>query len=447
MKNFRSAAYTRDLLTLIAFCVGIVVTTTETSGQEINYEDRIGSNKGFDMCEDARFKRISTLVKEGKVSQQQGYKIWKRIESNAEAVKAVFGEAIAANELSQDQVDRLLPLLKMEMQYFDSQHGRFGLTKELKEGQFQAGEVSAKNRAAVYARLLAANERGDVYDFDVASIMKQLYAGFDAAAASVEEVAAYRGAMNPRIGQSGSQERVLQMARMERTGRGTERAGTKRGGRAGYGAAELKVADPAEWIKELEQPIYSGPQPGENALPIGAINLRGEQAGQDIDPISLAGDKLHLIVLVNEARTFGRFLGQLRRQLLAIEANSKHRWAMSVIVCTDDANEAEKSFAVLDQRYPKDLVVCLSKDGSAGPPAYGLDKNLTATVLVVKDGKVLHNLPYASNAFYTQPHILGAVADAMDVDHETFRELVGKTPGDAAAAAKYGRQSRASENQ
>jgi hypothetical protein len=120
---------------------------------------------------------------------------------------------------------------------------------------------------------------------------------------------------------------------------------------------------------------------------------------------------------------------------------------MSVIVCTDDANEAEKSFAVLDQRYPKELIVCLSKDGSAGPPAYGLDKNLTATVLVVKDGNVLHNLPYASNAFYTQPHILGALADAMDVDHETFRELVDKTPGDAAAAAKYGRRSRANENQ
>lgn len=442
MKNLRSHDYTSHLLTLIAFCVSIVVATA-TSGQEIKYEDRIGSNKGFDMCEDVRFKRISKLVNEGKISQQQGYQIWKRIESNEEAVKAVFENAIAANELSQDQVDRLLPLLKMEMQYFDSQHGRFGLTKELKEGQFQAGEVSAQNRTAIYARLTAANERGEVYDFDVASIMKQLYAGFDAAAASIEEVAAYRAAMNPRIGQSGSQARVLQMARMERAGR----AGAKRGARASYDASEIKIADPADWIKELEQPIYSGPQPGEKALPIGAINLRGEQTGQDIDPISLAGDKLHLIVLVNEARTFGRFLGQLRRQLLAIEANSKHQWAMSVIVCTDDANEAEKSFDVLDQRYPKDLVVCLSKDGSAGPPAYGLDKNLTATVLVVKDGKVLHNLPYASNAFYTQPHILGAIADAMDVDHNTFRELVDKTPGDAAAAAKYRRRSQADENQ
>ena len=138
---------------------------------------------------------------------------------------------------------------------------------------------------------------------------------------------------------------------------------------------------------------------------------------------------------VSKSRTFGRFLGQLRQQLQAIEENSKQPWAMSVIVCTDDANEAEKSFAVLDQRYPKNLVVGLSKDGSAGPPAYGLDRNLTATVIVAKNGRVAHNLPYAGGAFYTQPHILGAIAGAMGVDHDTLRKLIGATPGDAASAA------------
>ncbi len=138
---------------------------------------------------------------------------------------------------------------------------------------------------------------------------------------------------------------------------------------------------------------------------------------------------------VSESRTFGRFLGQLRNQLQSIEANSKQPWAMSVIVSTDDVNEAEKSFAVLDPRYPKNLLVGVSKDGAAGPPAYGLDKNLTATVIVAKNGIVLHNLPYVGNAFYTQPHILGAIADAMKIDHDTLRKYIGEQPGDAAGAA------------
>ncbi|MDG2015346.1 MAG: YHS domain-containing protein [Pirellulaceae bacterium] len=408
------------------FAVGILVTASTNSSlaQEIKYEDRMGSNKDFDMCEGFRFKQITQLVNDGKISQQQGYNIWKRIQSDKEAVKQVLGQAVVAKELTQDQADRLLPLLDVEMTYVESQHGWFGKPKPLSTGTFQPAEVSAANRNAVYQRLMAANERGDMYDYDVASIMNQLYAGFDSENATVEAVAKYRGALNPRIAQSGSQSRVLQSVQMQRARN-----------RNGYDASEIKISDPADWIKNLENPIYSGPQPGENAPAFQAINLRGEQAGHDLNPVELAGDKLHLMFFVPKSRTFGRFLGQLRQQLQAIEKNSKQTWAMSVIVCTDDANEAEKTFAVLDQRYPENLIVTLSKDGSAGPPSYGLDKNLTATVIVVKDGKVTHNLPYVGNAFYTQPHILGAIGEAMGVDHETLRKYIAGTSGDAATAA------------
>ena len=404
--------------------------SSPSQAQELKYEDRIGSNTGFDMCENFRFNRINKLISDGKISQQQGYNIWKRIRSDKEAVKSVLSDAVAAKELSQSQADRLLPIVDVPMTYFDSQHGRFGQPKELGENQFKQGEVTPKSRAAIYTRLLAANEQGKMHDFDVASIMKQLYAGFDQQSEPIEDVAIYRGALNPRIGQSGSQARVLQSAKMQRA----QRTGNQQTNR-GYGESELKIADPEDWIKALEEPIYSGPQPGEKVLPLTALNLRGGEAGQEFDPIKLAGDKLHLIFFVRESRTFGRFLGQLRKQLQTIETNSSQAWAMSVIVSTDDVNEAEKSFAILDQRYPKNLIVGLSKDGSAGPPTYGLDKNLTATVIVAKNGTVLHNLPYVGNAFYTQPHILGAVADAMKIDHATLRKYIDGTPGDAAKAA------------
>ena len=420
----------RLCVTLFVVCIYAEVTSNTSFAQEIQYQDRIGSNKDFDMCEDFRFKQISKLVTDGKIPQQQGYNIWKRIESNKEAVKKVLGKAVVANELTQVQADRLLPLVDMEMTYFDSQHGRFGQPKELTKGQFEADEVSAKNREAVYQRLIAANQRGEMYDYDMASIMKQLYAGFDSETASVEEVAQYRGALNPRIAQSGSQARVLQSAQMQR--------GRSRSKGNGYGAGEIKIAEPADWIKNLEKPVYSGPQPGEKVPSLAAINLRGDQVGKEFDPVDLAGDKLHLMFFVSKSRTFGRFLGQLSQQLQSIEKNSKQPWTMSVIVCNDDANEVEKSFTVLDQRYPKNLVVGLCKEGAAGPPAYGLDKNLTATVIVVRDGKVVHNLPYAGNAFYTQPHILGAIASAMDVDHDTLRKYIGGESGDAASA--YGRR-------
>ena len=190
---------------LLALLVGVHVNVSLNSSfsQAIKYEDRIGSNKDFDACEDFRFKRITKLVNDGKISQQQGYNIWKRIQSDRMAVRKVLVEAVAAKELTQDQVDRLLPLIDAKMTYIKSRHGLFGQPKKLGRGPFKAGEVTAGNRAAIYQRLIAANERGVMYDYDVASIMKQLYAGFNSDKASVEEVAIYRGALNPRIAQSG----------------------------------------------------------------------------------------------------------------------------------------------------------------------------------------------------------------------------------------------------
>ena len=419
-----SKTIVKQCASTIAFVLLAIGFINASLAQEIKYEDRMGSNKDFDMCEDFRFEQITKLVKDGKVTKQQGYNIWKRIASDKAAVTRVLEEAVSAGELTQDQVERLLPLLDLEMTYFESQHGWFGQPKELESGQFRAGEVSSKNRDAVYQRLMAANKRGEIYDYDVASMMKQLYAGFDSDKAAAEDVAKYRTALNPRIAQSGSQQRVLQSVQNERR---TARR---------YGKSEIEISKPADWIKSLEKPIYSGPQPGEAAPALSVVNLRGDQAGDEFDPVERAGNKLHLMFFVSKSRTFGRFLGQLRNQLESIEKSSKQPWAMSVIVCTDDANEAEKSFAVLDQRYPPNLSVGLSNDGAAGPPAYGLDKNLTATVVLVKEGKVTHNLPYVGNAFYTQPHILGAIAEAMEVDHDTLRKYILDTPGDAAAAAE-----------
>ena len=97
--------------TAFRLCVAIFVVGAHANvllntsfGQEIKYEDRIGSNKGFDICEDFRFKRITGLVKDGKIPQRQGYNIWKRIQSDKGASRKVLGEALAANELTRDQV-------------------------------------------------------------------------------------------------------------------------------------------------------------------------------------------------------------------------------------------------------------------------------------------------------------------------------------------------------
>ena len=180
-----------------------------------------------------------------------------------------------------------------------------------------------------------------------------------------------------------------------------------------------KIADPAEHIKSQAKPIYSGPQPGEKLLSFKAVGLRGELEGKDFDPISRAGNKPH-ILLFTKGATGGRISPLLGYQLGAIMKGSKQDVHMTVVHLSDDPTEVTKYMGILAGRIAEFVDIGLSKDGADGPGNYGLDRNMTHTFLIAKDGTVVHNLPFPQQVFYNEPHILGAIADVMGVDHETL---------------------------
>ena len=205
--------------------------------------------------------------------------------------------------------------------------------------------------------------------------------------------------------------------------------------RRAYAAGRIEIKDPAELTKAQAEPIYSGPQAGETLPSFKVIGLSGALEGVEFDPAARAGDKLHLLIFGKEARTFGRFLGNLGRQLDTIERNSGRAWEMSFIVVNDDPNDVESKFEAVARSFPASLAAGLSVDGAEGPPAYGLNRNMTATVIVAKGGVVVHSLPYPQDGFYSDPYILGALASVMEVDHDTLQKYIGDTPGDQATAA------------
>jgi YHS domain-containing protein len=437
------------ILPLAAFVLASV--TPNVSAQKLDPDDRIGSQD--DMCEGIRFKRISGLLEAGKLTEKQAYERWKRISSDKVAVRALLDEAGKDGELTAAQADKLMPILDMKfvarrLPGRPNVTGKFGVNKTLPPGTLKDNEVSQKNRDKVFKRLVAANKRGEIYDYDASSIMLALYTGWDWRKHTPEQEYTYNHAITPRWLQAeegGFMRKETVVARYARK-RGGAASGTR--GRAaygkGYGKGTLKIEDPAAWTKALGKQIFSGPQPGEKLPPFKAVGLSGALEGKEFDAAARAGEALHLLIFAKEARTFGRFLGDLARQLATIERNSKQKWQMSFIVVNDDPNDVEKKFAGVKRRIPAAVMTGLSKDGSDGPPAYGLDRTLTATVIVAKGGKVVHNLPYPSNAFYTQPHILGAVASAMGVDHAALRKFIADTAGDQATAVARGQDGRGS---
>jgi len=427
----------KTLVTLLLAALLLTAAAPTVSAQALDPDDRIGGE--VDMCEGLRFERISGLLDAGQLTKKQAYERWKRISSDTVATRALLDAAAKAGELTSEQVDKLMPILAMKFVAKPLPRrpsgNKFGVNKTLPPGTFKDNEVTQENRDKVFKRLVAANKRGEIHDYDVSSIMLALYTGWDWRKHTAEQEYAYNRAIKPRIMQAEERGLIRKDGMLARYAQKRKAAG-----RGGYGRATLKIEDPAAWNKALGKPIFSGPQPGEKLPPFKAVRLSGEHEGQEFDAVALAEDKLHLLIFARKARTFGRFLPELARQLDAIERNSKREWEMSYIVVNDDPNDVEKKFEALKRRFPASIATGLSKDGSDGPPAYGLDRTLTATVIVAKDGKVVHNLPYPSDAFYTQPHILGAVAGAMGVDHATLRKLIGDAPGDQISAVARGRR-------
>ena len=49
-----------------------------------------------------------------------------------------------------------------------------------------------------------------------------------------------------------------------------------------------------------DDPVFSGPQPGEELVPFQVVAVYGEKAGTEFDPIEMAGGKPTLLVFVHK---------------------------------------------------------------------------------------------------------------------------------------------------
>ena len=198
--------------------------------------------------------------------------------------------------------------------------------------------------------------------------------------------------------------------------------------------ARIKIASPEAFGLSENARIDSGLERGERLAPLIATSVRDDLNSGPFDVVTKAGERLHLIIFAREARTFVRFVGHLAQQVESIEGHSGQEWEMSLIYLNENPEDFSKAFEFVDKQLPPFVFAGLSIDGDAGPPAYRLNPKATATVIVARGGRVVHNFGYSSDAYFAQPHLLGALADAMGVDHETLLAAIAGIPGDQVAA-------------
>ena len=83
--------------------------------------------------------------------------------------------------------------------------------------------------------------------------------------------------------------------------------------------------------------------------------------------------------------------------------------------------------------------ISLSKDGRDGPGAYGLNRTVSQTIILAKDGKVTRNFVFPQGMLYADPHVMDGIAELIGEDSETVAGwLAEAAEGDARMRMRRG---------
>ena len=163
---------------------------------------------------------------------------------------------------------------------------------------------------------------------------------------------------------------------------------------------------------DAEDPIFSGPQPTEKLPSLTVKGVHGDHAGEEFDPVQLANGKPVLIIFVH-ARTRPAF-GLANAMMKYAALREKDGLTAVVVWLTSDATATEKWLKLVEKNLPKGVEIGYSPDGIEGPGAYGLNRNVTMTVLVGKENKVTANFALVQPGMQVDgPKILKAIVEAV----------------------------------
>ena len=188
---------------------------------------------------------------------------------------------------------------------------------------------------------------------------------------------------------------------------------------------QVEIADPADFNSSEDKPLFSGPQPGEKLPPLKATGIRGAAKDKTFDFIARADGQPLVLLLQDESGVGLRGLYDIARVVEKISNKSEKDLLISVVFFSDDSAALKQ----ITQHVPKNVpLVGISPDGREGPGNYGLNRNVAQTVIIAKDGKVLHNFAFTQPLLFADPHVIGAMADVIQEQPETVAKWLNEKP-------------------
>ena len=120
----------------------------------------------------------------------------------------------------------------------------------------------------------------------------------------------------------------------------------------------------------------------------------------------------------------------ISRLLAQIADKSKQTLHISAVFLGDTPNTVENQVSRLVPHIPSQVSLSISQDGREGPGSYGLNRNVAQTVIIAKDGKVLYNFAFTQPMLRPDPHVLGAVGEAIGIKPATLEKWLNEKPAE-----------------
>jgi hypothetical protein len=170
----------------------------------------------------------------------------------------------------------------------------------------------------------------------------------------------------------------------------------------------------------------------------------GDHAGKDTDYVSVAGARPIVLIFVHDVNR--QSVGLARILSTYTNGRTKDGLVTGLILLHDDPTEAESMLKRMqhaigpvkasvspigDSEKPQKsdvdyAAVSISKDGREGPGSYGLNRNVTLTVLVGKDNKVTANYALVQPSLQVDlPKILESIVAVAGGTVPKLEELEG----------------------
>jgi hypothetical protein len=175
-------------------------------------------------------------------------------------------------------------------------------------------------------------------------------------------------------------------------------------------------------LAEGEAKEFSGPQKGEAITSFNVRGVLGDKAGEEYDLVKQAKGQPLVLMFVHEVN---RPSVGIARVVMTYAASLKEKGQHAGLVfLTADATETEDWTKRASGALPQGVPIGISTDGVEGPGAYGLNRKVTVTVLVAKEGKVTANFALIQPSLAADaPKIIEAIATAAGAQPPTKEEL------------------------